>query len=132
MKRIVFACGAYLECKDESCPPVGERLIVFINDGGKFQGRPHIPEEAIKEEGLKPGSLTNCLLMCPCTVRESGRKTGRAWFGENADGPSGKPKLYTTCKVRSVVAANASGQIPPASGGNLDRLVGHSESTKGD
>jgi len=28
------------------------------------------------------------------------------------------------------VLANASGQIPPASGGNLDRLVGRSESDR--
>ena len=30
--------------------------------------------------------------------------------------------------VDQVEGSNASGQIPPASGGNLDRLVGHSES----
>ena len=52
-----------------------------------------------------------------------------AWLDEldpaagRDDGP-----VVEECGAMCEVLANASGQIPPASGGNLDRLVGNSVS----
>lgn len=74
MTKVYFACGAYIESKTP--PPIspGERCLVFVNDSTVSLQRPKIPEEALKAENLPPGSVACCLLMCPCTVRESGRK----------------------------------------------------------
>ena len=100
--KLIYACGAYQETNKPDAKekyPVGHRMLTFVNDSKVNVKRPAIPDEAIQAEGLKPGSCANCLIMCPCTVRESGRKTGRAWFGEDND-CSGDPVLYVTCKVK--------------------------------
>lgn len=103
MTRVYFACGAYIESLTPPPISVGERCLVFINDSTVSLQRPKIPEEALNAEKLPAGSVAHCLLMCPCTVKESGRKTDRGWFGEDVEAANNKPPcLYVMCKVKSI------------------------------
>lgn len=103
MTKLIFACGAYLEAGAPDAAekyPAGKRLMTFVNDKKVNVQRPRIPDESIKAEGLKPGSRVNCLILCPCTVKQSGRKIGRGWFGEG-NSCAGEPTLHVSCKVRA-------------------------------
>ena len=102
--RLVFACGAYIECHPEDAPTegkIGKRVLVFVNDPKQKIQRPHIPEEAIEAENLPKDARACCLLACPCTVKESGRKTGRGWFGPQPDmDTTTDPVLFVNCVIR--------------------------------
>lgn len=102
MTKVYFACGAYIESKTP--PPIskGERVLVFVNSQAVSIQRPKIPDAALKAEGLPEGSVACCLLMCPCTVRASGRQVARGWFGDDAEASSKPPCLYVKCKVVSI------------------------------
>ena len=103
--RLVFACGAYLLCNADDAQTegaIGTHALVFVNDPNISKQRPHIPEESIIEEKLPQDARACCLLMCPITVKKSGRKVGRGWFSQKPDCPTnGEPVLYVTCKIRS-------------------------------
>lgn len=86
--KLVFACGAFLEAKDVTNHAPGERLLTHTSPQQKHQ-RPVPPD--------RPDLRMNCMILCPCSVRESGRKTQRGWFQDGTQG------FMTTCRVKDVI-----------------------------
>lgn len=86
--KIMFACGASIYAKDTSRHHVGDRMIVFTSPQQKHQ-RPTPPD--------RPELRMNCLILCPCSVKESCRKIQAGWFEDGAHG------RLVTCKIASVV-----------------------------
>jgi hypothetical protein len=85
--KIVFACGATIDAKDTSRHHVGDRMMVFTTPQQKHQ-RPTPPD--------RPELRMNCLILCPCSVKASGRKTEAGWFEDGAHG------RLVTCKIAAV------------------------------
>ena len=127
--NIVFACGGTIHAADVTTSPVGSRLVVFSmpSHGGD---RPVPCARYLEREGVvgKPDLRMNCLIMCPCTVKASGRKQQAVFF---EDGTRGR---IVTCKVMAHeldndVSAN-SGHQRPAESGTLNGLVGNQNDGK--
>jgi hypothetical protein len=97
MKKLVFACGAYLKSVDETDTKVGGRLLTFVNDSKLKIQRPMIPDVAVKAENLPEGSVAPCLLWCPAKVKDSKRKVQRVYIGN-----SSKAVLSVSCRVAKI------------------------------
>ena len=98
----MFACGATIEGNTIDAYPPGARLCVFTSPQQKHQ-RPTPTAETLEAMGMKgdPEKLRmNCLIMCPCTVRESGKKHQVCTF-QNTDRTDGAHGHIVTCKVKS-------------------------------
>lgn len=95
--KIKFACGAYYEVNEPDLHDVGKSLCTMATDESRKIQRPKIPKENLIAEGLPEGSVANCLLCCPCTKKESGRRVQRVNF-------QGNPKacFMVTCKIKAV------------------------------
>ena len=126
--NIVFACGGTIHAADVTTSPVGSRLVVFSmpSHGGD---RPVPCARYLEREGVvgKPDLRMNCLIMCPCTVKASGRKQQAVFF---EDGTRGR---IVTCQVMAHeldndVSANAEGESRAASARTLHPLVRTSDS----
>ena len=99
--RLVFACGGTIYGKDISGHPPGARLCVFTSPQQEHQ-RPVPSRETLEKMGIKgdPEKLRmNCLIMCPCTKRDSGSKHQVCTFPQK-DGTEKRGHIVT-CKVKS-------------------------------
>jgi hypothetical protein len=85
--KLVFACGATITAKDTIGHGPGTRLTTFTSPDQKHQ-RPIPPE--------RPELRMNCLIMCPCTAKASGRKHSQGWFDGGVKGH------LVTCVVKAV------------------------------
>ena len=115
--RLVFACGATIYGKDLSGHPPGAKLVVFTSPQ-QGHSRPVPPKETMEAMGLKgdPEKLRmNCLIMCPCTIRESGKKHQECTF-QNKDGTDGAHGHVITCRVKSWDTSEAGKAKGPSEG----------------
>ena len=99
--RLVFACGATIYGKDLEGHPPGSRMCVFTSPQ-QGHSRPIPSKETLEAMGMNgdPEKLRmNCLIMCPCTVRQSGRKHQHCTFPtEGGDEVQGH---IVTCKIKA-------------------------------
>lgn len=97
MKKLVFACGAYIECQDHADNQVGSRLVTHT-----------VPHQSHQVPAYPDGKPVACCWACPSTVKASGRKT--QWVrhcvekpdGSVVDGERGR---LTTCRIVEIVEA---------------------------
>jgi hypothetical protein len=85
MVKVGFECGGFLKAEKAEPHKVGSKLVVFTSPAQGHQ-RPVCPDD----EELR----MNCLIMCPCTVKASGRKTERVFFENGTRG------FVVTCRVK--------------------------------
>ena len=99
MNKLVFTCGATIDCADPTPQPVGSKVAVYAS--GQKLSRTVPTDESLRLMDLNikgdPALMRmNCLLMCPMKVKDSGRKVQEVVFEDNKRG------YLVTCKVRMI------------------------------
>ena len=91
MGQLKFACGASYD----GLGPAFRGPIHGRN--GTFQRMIVMSLDGQVKSPMKDGKEIQCLL-CPATVKASGRINQRAWVGENAMEPKGEPTRIVRCR----------------------------------